>query len=144
MKTITKLILGMLVFSFNFSNAQAELNIADIDVSNNATSGYKFEEVRYYYYPNLQAYFDTKVGMYLYVENGEWVESEVLEPKTKGYSLKNGQYVMIKDYLGDEPYAMLSEHKKLYPADYSSRPKKPAPKAVPTVIQSSHTLASND
>jgi hypothetical protein len=83
--------------------------------------------------------------MYLYVDNGEWIESEVLDPKTKGYSIKNGQYVMIKDYLGDEPYTMLREHKKLYPADYSSRPKKPTPNTNTTgVVMHSQTLASND
>lgn len=138
MKNITKLILGMLVFSFNYSNAQVELDAVSVNNS------YKYEEVRYYYYPNLQAYFDTKVAMYLYVENGEWVESEALDVKTRGYSLKNGQYVMIKDYVGDEPYTMISEHKKLYPANFSSRPQKPTPKTEPVAMQSSHTLASND
>lgn len=118
MKTITKMIMGMLLFSFNFGQAQIELNT--VDVSNN----YKYEDVRYYYYPNLQAYFDTKVGMYLYQENGEWIESEELAPTFRGYSLKNGQYVMIKDYTGDEPYTLLAHHKAQYPADYSSRPKR--------------------
>jgi len=140
MKTITTLILGMLLFSFNYTNAQVELDA--VNVSGKSESGYQFEEVRYYYYPNLQAYFDTKVAMYLYVENGEWVESEVLEPKNRGYSLKNGQYVMIKNYAGDEPYTLLNEHKKQYPADYSSRPKKPTPKTEAVVMNSS--LASND
>ncbi len=121
MKTITKLILGMLLCSFNQIHAQVELDAVNIN------NPYQYEEVRYYYYPNLQAYYDTKVGMYLYQEQGQWVESEQLDVKTRGYSLKNGQYVMIKDYQGDEPFAMLEQHKKLYPADYSSRPKKPVP-----------------
>lgn len=116
MKKIFTLIIGMMI-SFN---AQAQVELDAVDVSSN----YKYEEVRYYYYPNLQAYFDTKVGLYLYVENGEWVESETLAPTFRGYSLKNGQYVMIKDYTGDEPYTMLAKHKAQYPADYSSRPKR--------------------
>lgn len=107
----------MMMISFN---AQAQVELDAVDVSSN----YKYEEVRYYYYPNLQAYFDTKVGLYLYVQNGEWVESETLSPTFRGYSLKNGQYVMIKDYTGDEPYSMLSQHKAQYPPDYSSRPKR--------------------
>ncbi|SCY02207.1 hypothetical protein [Flavobacterium caeni] len=119
MKTITKLILGMLLCSFNFVQAQVELDA--VDINTNKT----YEEVRYYYFPNMQAYYDTKVGMYLYQENGHWVESEQLDMKSRGYSLKNGQYVMLKDYLGDEPFEMLDEHKKLYPANYSSRPQKP-------------------
>lgn len=118
MKTITTLILGMMMISFNSAQAQIELDGVDV------TSNYKYEEVRYYYYPNLQAYFDTKVGLYLYVENGEWVESERLAPTFRGYSLKNGQYVMIKDYTGEEPYTLLEQHKAQFPADYSSRPKR--------------------
>lgn len=135
MKTITKLILGMLLCSFNFTQAQVALESAN-------ASQYKYDEVRYYYYPNLLAYYDTKVGMYLYEEDGQWVESEQLDIKTRGYSLKNGQYVMIKDYVGDEPFAFLSEHKKLYPADYGSRPKKPAPKQNTGVASGSKSVAA--
>ncbi|HMI06568.1 MAG TPA: hypothetical protein VK528_03405 [Flavobacterium sp.] len=118
MKTVTQFIIGMLLFSFNYTQAQVELDAVDV------SSNYKYEEVRYYYYPNLQAYFDTKVGLYLYQQNGEWIESEKLSPTFRGYSLKNGAYVMIKDYTGDEPYTLLEQHKAKYPADYSSRPKR--------------------
>lgn len=135
MKKITYLIIGLLMVSFNSAQAQVELNTVDV------SSNYKFEEVRYYYYPNLQAYFDTKVALYLYKENGQWVESEELAPTVRGYSLKNGQYVMIKDYSGDEPYALLEQHKKQYPANYSSRPQRPV--ANTNEQKSSRDLASN-
>ena len=114
----------MLVLSFSQIQAQYKSAEASELAEVNVSSGYKYEEVRYYYYPNLQAYFDTKVGLYLYQVNGDWVESERLSPTFRGYSLKNGQYVMIKDYLGDEPYTLLDQHKAQYPADYSSRPKR--------------------
>lgn len=135
MKTITNLILGMLVFSFNYAQGQVELDAVEV------SSDYKYEDVRYYYYPNLQAYFDTKVALYLYKVNGQWVESEELAPTVRGYSLKNGAYVMIKDYSGDEPYTLLEQHKKEYPADYSSRPKREVAKKEVTV-KASRDLAS--
>jgi len=79
MKTITQLILGLLVFSFNVSHAQVELETVNIQAKKiDNTQKSSFVEVRYYYYPNLQAYFDTKVAMYLYEENGEWIENEKL------------------------------------------------------------------
>lgn len=118
------MILGALVLSFNPLQAQYQSAEASELAEVNVSSGYKYEEVRYYYYPNLQAYFDTKVGLYLYQENGQWVESERLSPTFRGYSIKNGLYVMIKDYVGDEPYNLLDQHKAQYPADYSSRPKR--------------------
>lgn len=129
MKTITHLILGIALVSFNAIQAQEAVEIEEVNVAFNykttsENEPYKYEEVRYYYYPNLQAYFDTKVGLYLYQENGEWVESERLAPTFRGYSLKNGQYVMIKDYVGEEPYTLINDHKAKFPADYSSRPKR--------------------
>lgn len=136
MKNLTQLIIGMLLFSFNYTQAQVELDAVNID------NTYKFKDVRYYYYPNLQAYFDTKVAMYLYKEQGEWIESETLAPTTMGYSLKNGQYVMIEDYNGDEPYTLLEKHKTEFPADYSSRPKKPIQKPA-VKVHATNDLASN-
>lgn len=136
MKTITKFIIGLLVFSFNYAQGQVELNTVDV------SSNYKYEDVRYYYYPNLQAYFDTKVALYLYKVNGQWVESEELSPTVRGYSLKNGAYVMIKDYSGDEPYNLLEQHKKQYPANFSSRPQRPIAKKE-VAASDQRDLASN-
>lgn len=125
MKNFTKLILGLLVFSFNISLAQVELDAVNVQSNKKeAAETSSFVEVRYYYYPNLQAYFDTKVAMYLFKEDGEWVESEKIAPTLMGYSLKNGQYVMLEGYTGEEPYEFIEEHKVKYPADFSSRPKR--------------------
>jgi len=119
MKNITYLILGMMLFSFNLSEAQVQLDT--IYVRQKPVSTYV--EVRYYYYPNLQAYFDTKIAMYFYKKDGAWIKSETLDPTTRGYSIKNGAYVMLKGFTEDEPYNYFEQHKALYPADYSSRPK---------------------
>lgn len=125
MKNYTKLILGLLVFSFNISLAQVELDAVTVQSNKKEVAETSsFVEVRYYYYPNLQAYFDTKVAMYLFKEDGEWVESERISPTLMGYSLKNGQYVMLEGYTGEEPYELIEEHKTKYPADFSSRPKR--------------------
>jgi len=123
MKKITQIVIGMLVLSFNVSQAQVALDEVNVSAKQAAEAS-SFVEVRYYYYPNLQAYFDTKVGMYLFQEDGEWVEAEQISQATMGYSLKNGQYVMIKDYTGDDPYDFIEQHQAEYPADYSSRPQK--------------------
>jgi hypothetical protein len=80
-----------------------------------------FMMIRYYYYPNLQAYFDTETTLYIYKSNGEWITSERIPANFRGYSLKNSNYVMIKGYLGDEPYTLLEKHKKDFPADFSSK-----------------------
>lgn len=122
MKKVTYLIIGMLLFSFNFSQAQVQLDTIYIRAKKEAPS--TFVEVRYYYYPNLEAYFDTKIAMYIYKENGAWVKAEKLDTTFRGYSLKNGQYVMLKGFTEDNPQTLIDEHKQKYPADYSSRPKR--------------------
>jgi hypothetical protein len=124
MKKITYLILGIMLFSFNYSQAQVQLDTIYIRSKKIAPAS-TFVEVRYYYYPNLEAYFDTKIALYIYKEHGEWVKSETINASFRGYSLKNGQYVMLKGFTEDNPYTQIEEHKIKYPADYSSRPKPP-------------------
>lgn len=119
MKKITYFIIGMMLLSVNLSQAQVQLDTIYIRQKPAST----YVAVRYYYYPNLQAYFDTKIAMYIYRKDGAWVKSETLDPTTRGYSIKNGSYVMLKGFTEDEPYQYLEEHKAKYPADYSSRPK---------------------
>lgn len=82
--------------------------------------------IRYYYYPNLQAYFDTDTGTYLYIKNNEWVEGNEIPKGLRGYSLLNGQRVAITDYSGDEPYNVFSKHKEMYPANYNAKRQPPA------------------
>jgi len=129
MKKITYLILGLMIFSFNFSEAQVQLDTIFIRANKVKPSGNV--PVRYYYYPNLEAYFDSKVAMYIFKnkETGEWTKSETIDATTRGYSLKNGFYVMLEGFTGDDPYNYIEEHKKKYPADYSSRPR-PRPVAA--------------
>lgn len=123
MKKITYLIIGLMLLSFNFSQAQVQLDTIYIRAKKVAPS--TFVEVRYYYYPNLEAYFDTKIAMYIYKQHGEWIKSEQINTAFRGYSVRNGQYVMLKGFTEDNPYTLIEEHKQKYPADYSSRPKPP-------------------
>jgi len=142
MKNITFLILGIMLFSFNLTQAQVRIDTIYVKSKMEAQKkeAYKFEEVRYYYYPNLQAYFDTKIAMYIYKENGEWIKSETLDPTYRGYSIKNGQYVMLKGFTEDNPQAYLDEHKEVYPPDFSSRPRKPQTVAVKSVKSHTNTV----
>ena len=128
MKTVTFLTMGVLIFS-----SQGALSQIKLDASNEqlqVTAVNSLVEIRYYYYPNLETYFDTQKGLYLSCEKGKWVTSEFLNVSNRGYSLKNGNYKRLKGYSGEEPYTLLKEHKLQYPADYSSRPTKKNTAAV--------------
>lgn len=115
MKTIKNLFLLVLFFTCSISSAQTS---SDSKATAPTT---KKTEIRYWYFPNLEAYFDLQEKVYLYKQDGEWVEDEVLPPHYGGYSLYNNVRVNIEDYDGDEPYLMLAEHKKKYPYNSKGR-----------------------
>jgi hypothetical protein len=77
--------------------------------------------IRYYYYPNLNAYFDVKSTQFVYKENGKWVRKETIPPNYRGYSAYNKYKVEIKDYYGDYPEENLARDSKMFPADFRGR-----------------------
>lgn len=115
MKTIDKVFLLMLFCMYSITYAQA----SKTDESSSSTLD--STDIRYYYFPNLQAYFDLQEKVYLYKINGEWLEGEELPTNYGGYSLYNKSRVPIKDYNGDEPYLLLEVHKKMYPYNSKGR-----------------------
>ena len=129
-----------LLFASQTFQAQAPTNVVS---DGNSESTESFINIRYYYYPNLEAYFDTRTALYIYKENGVWITSELIAPTAKGYSLKNKMYVMIKGYLGDDPSTLLASNKKEYPADYSTKRKPPVVIVLPAKTKKSVALAIN-
>lgn len=77
--------------------------------------------IRYYYYPNLEAYFDNLELVYHYKVNGQWEKAENLPTNYGGYSLFNKVRVNITDFDGDEPFHLLNIHKKMYPYNSKGR-----------------------
>jgi len=80
---------------------------------------------RYYYYPNLDAYFDSHENLYIFEQQGQWVKSKELKSGYRGYSIMNNVRVAITDYNGDMPYSKISDHRKQFPKNFSSKRKPP-------------------
>ena len=70
---------------------------------------------RYFYYPNIQTYYDSLKKVFYYKQNGEWITTEELPQNYGGYSLYKFSRVDISDYDDDEPYLLIEEHKIKYP-----------------------------
>jgi hypothetical protein len=140
MKTTLLIVLGILFFPAQIANAQDQADTtADIQIEKNAASSYV--DVRYYYYPNMQAYFDAKRALYIIQQNGVWTTSETIDFTSRGYCVRNSAYEMLKDYTGDEPQQFLAVHKLKYPANFSSRPTPPKKVAAPGKV--TEALAAN-
>ena len=121
MTTKHYIVISTLIFATQFSQAQVHFDIASVSNSDNLKVD--TTDIRYYYYPNLQSYYDTKRGLYIIKQNNSWITSESITSCFRGYSLKNNFYIVLKGYVGDEPYQFIEEHKHKYPADFSSKRK---------------------
>ena len=117
MKPLKKLVLLLLLFTCYLSNAQdskSDLSSLPIDSKTN-------RHIRYYYFPNLEVYFDNLELVYHYKVNGQWEKAEDLPTNYGGYSIYNKVRVAITDFDGDEPYQLLKTHKKMYPYNSKGR-----------------------
>lgn len=72
-------------------------------------------KLRYYYFPNLEAYFDIHKNIYYYVKDGKWTTAKEIPNGYRGYGMFNKCKVGITDYDGDDPTQFLKAHKKQYP-----------------------------
>ena len=117
MKNLKTVFLLLLFFAFYTSNAQ----VAEQQKKKLPTDPKTNCKLRYYYFPNLEAYFDTLENVYYYQANGDWNTVEELPENYGGYSLYKNVRVMLTDFDGDNPYQFIKKHKKTYP--YSSNGK---------------------
>jgi len=117
MKILKNLIPVLMLFTCYLSSAQS----SNGDASSLPIDSKTNTNVRYYYYPNLEAYFDNLELVYIYKVNGQWEKAENLPTNYGGYSLFNKVRVNITDYDGDEPYQLIKTHKKMYPYNSKGR-----------------------
>lgn len=128
MKTLKNyFILGMIIISSQTITSQVSIDTVYVGAKNKSLA--TLENPRYFYYPNLQAYFDVKNELFIFKEDGSWVTSETMDTNFRGYSVRNGFRVPIK-YSGEQPFALIDKHKLNYPANYSTKRK---PKIVASV-----------
>jgi hypothetical protein len=80
------------------------------------------DSIRYYYYPNLQAYFDTHKKEYIFKKQGEWVRNKSIPDDYRGYSLFNKNYDVINGLVNeDQPEKYIEIHKKAYPQVFTAK-----------------------
>jgi hypothetical protein len=77
-----------------------------------------FDEVHYYYLPDVEAYYDVPSSMFIYNERGVWVHRANLPRQYRNYDLYGGYKVVMKDYRGNTPYNDFKEHKQKWGRGY--------------------------
>ena len=116
MKTFKYLILGLLFISASLSQAQVSVNVNIGSPPAWGPAGYS--DVRYYYLPDIDTYYDINTSQYIYVNNGNWIRATALPPAYRTYNLYNGYKVVITNYRDATPYVYYKTHKAKYPKGY--------------------------
>ncbi len=122
MKTL-KLLFSILLLSYvspSFSQVSVNVNIGTPPAW--APAGYN--EVEYYYLPDIEAYYDVRSSQFIYLGGGKWVRSRYLPRAYRGYDLYNGYKVVLTDYHGNSPYVYFKDHKVKYHKGYKGAPQK--------------------
>lgn len=83
-----------------------------------------YTDVRYYYIPDVEAYYDIQTSMFIYYGGGMWIHGSYLPGVYRNYDLYGGYKVVMTDYHGSSPYNHFHEHKKKYAKGYKGKPQK--------------------
>ena len=104
-----------LLFILVTSSSDAQNSSVNISTSTGNSILKIVPTVKFYFFPNLDAYFNVETKQYLYKINGAWILNSVMPTVYRGYSIYNNYKVEITDYHNDKPYEKLAEHKIKFP-----------------------------
>ena len=77
-----------------------------------------YSQVRYYYLPDVEAYYDVQTSMFIYSTGGRWVHHKSLPYRYRNYDLYGGYKVVMNDYHGNSPYSNYREDRIKYARGY--------------------------
>lgn len=114
MRNFKLFLLGIILFGAGGLNAQITITIGSPPQWGPA--GYN--DVEYYYLPDIQSYYDVRASRFIYYEGGVWVHREYLPRRYRSYDLYDGYKVVLTDYHGNTPYVYFKDHKMKYAKGY--------------------------
>ncbi|NVO18882.1 MAG: hypothetical protein HXX13_04230 [Bacteroidetes bacterium] len=116
MKKLQLIPAGILLFFAVAAQAQVSMSINIGTPPPWGPVGYA--EARYYYLPDVQAYYDLQTSLFIYSSGGRWIHRTYLPGRYRNYDLYNGYKVVMTDYHGDAPYAHYREYRTKYHRGY--------------------------
>lgn len=137
MRTIKLAIIGLLFLAVGSTQAQVSVNVnigtppppvvvtPKVVIASPPVWGpVGYDNVEYYYLPDIQIYYDIRLAQYIYFGNGKWIRSRNLPSHCRNYNLYNGYKVALTDYHGHSPYNHFNNHKVKYYKGYKGKPQK--------------------
>jgi len=106
MKTIKTLLIAITLMAFGSIQAQVSVGL-NVNIGSPpawAPPPPVHTEVRYYYLPEIETYYDVSTRNYIYIDNGRWARRPHLPVAYRNYDLYRGQKVIVNNYYGPTPY----------------------------------------
>jgi hypothetical protein len=122
MKTLKLMLIAGVFLLANSLNAQVSVSVNIGTPPLWGPIGY--ENVRYYYLPDVEAYYDINSSMFIYFAGGTWVHRAYLPGPYRNYDLYGGYKVVMTDYRGNAPYIYHNKYKVKYHKGYHGKPQK--------------------
>ena len=115
MKALKLIIIGMVLIFANEVQAQVSFSV---NISPPSWGPVGYSDVRYYYLPDVESYYDIQASQFICFVDGGWVHRTNLPSRYKNYDLYGGYKVVMTDYHGTAPYMHFKDHKAKYAKGY--------------------------
>jgi len=110
-KTLPATIVLCALFSVNTGKAQTSFAL-NVNIGRQAgLQAANYYESQYYYFPEIDLFYDIVNRRFVYFENNRWVYASELPYTYRGYDVSRGYKVMINEY---KPYLHGNEYREKY------------------------------
>lgn len=116
MKTFKLFVFGIMLTLAGSAHGQLSVNVHIGTPPAWGPAGY--DNARYYYLPDVEAYYDVPSSMFIYFSGNRWIHRHQLPPRYRDYDLYHGHKVVVNDYRGNYPYYHFREHRMKYGRGY--------------------------
>lgn len=120
MKAFKLIAIGLMLAFAGTASAQLSVRVNIGTPPAWGPSGY--DDVRYYYLPDVEAYYDVQSSMFIFFNGRYWIHRSYLPSQYSGYDLYGGYKVVMTEYRGNYPYAYYKHHKTKYKKGYRGHP----------------------
>lgn len=116
MKTLKLILFGTALFIAGALQAQVSVNVHLGRAPQWGPVGHS--DARYYYLPDVEAYYDIQTSRFIYYDGRTWVHRTYLPARYRNYDLYSGYKVVMTDYRGNTPYLHHKDYKMKYAKGY--------------------------
>ncbi|MEI6820981.1 MAG: hypothetical protein WCL51_03540 [Bacteroidota bacterium] len=122
MNALKVMLIGVVMFLACTIQAQVSVNLNIGTPPRWGPVGYN--DVKYYYIPDVEAYYDINASMFIYQSGGIWIHRTYLPRRYRNYDLYGGYKVVLNNYHGNSPYDNFNDHRNKYAKGYHDRSQK--------------------